>query len=785
MISNENRFVFAVFLISGALLAYEVLAIRLISILLFPVAAYLLISLALLGLGLGGVILALRRSENPLSPDMAALGAMFFALTLLVVLATIWFAERIPKPLPFILVALAVPFAFGGWTIAVSLAIPGISVNRIYFADLLGAGAGSLFVFFGLIVLSAPQILLLLSATGFVACVMFSQQTRFHYVGIASTVLIFLSVLLVEFPHGILPISPKELALVNRLVPGYTWEYQGWDPIARIDVLSIPGGCSELPGEPACKLVTQDGGAPSILLEPIERQERSDFIQNTIFGLPYWITNDPEVLVIGLGGAPDVQAALLAGAKHITGVEINHKMVEIVEERFASFTGKPYQDPRFTLVIGDGRNFVTKSEQRYDVIQLTGIDTSAASFGANPNLTENYLYTMQAFDEFYNHLRPDGVLSVSFPAVNGLGLKLVATATEILYKNGVKDPQSHLIISEITGYFHVFIKHSPFTLAEAASIQSRLNGHVTSFFFPLYHRLFGILPASFVNGSQVLAMPYQKNKNIYTDFFEASRKGRADAFLDSQTQQVKPATDDRPFFFVMDKWGHNAPNLLALTIIIVALGLVAFALMIIPLLIQNSRGLLLPGAPFLAGYFLFLGLGYMLVEVNQIQKLSLFLGHPSLAMVFTLCTLLISSGLGSFASGSWRLSALFKVRVTALLVAVLIGFEALITGPALSALTHLSLTMRLMISFVIVAVHGFLMGVPFPTGLGIVKTYSSAFVAWAWVINGTGSIMATLLGVLLAIMWGFKAVFSLASGLYLCATILFNIYGRLIPRQTN
>ena len=459
-------------------------------------------------------------------------------------------------------------------------------------------------------------------------------------------------------------------------------------------------------------------------------------------------------------------------------------MVEIVEERFASFTGKPYQDPRFALVIGDGRNYVRKSEQKYDVIQLTGIDTSVTSFGANPNLTENYLYTVEAFDEFYNHLTPEGVLSVSFPAVDGLGLKLVATATEVLYKNGVRDPQEHLVISEITGYVHVFVKHSPFTQTEVETIQSRLNGYVTSF-FPLYHRLFGILPASFIKRSQILAMPHQKNRNIYTNFFEASQEGKADAFLVSQTKQVKPATDDRPFFFVMDKWGYNAPYLLALTIIIVVFGLVAFVLMIIPLLIQNSRGLLLPGAPFLAGYFLFLGVGYMLVEVNQIQKLSLFLGHPSLAMVFTLCTLLISSGLGSFASGYWRFSALIKVRVSTLLVAVLIGLEALTTGPALSALTHLGLTIRLIISFIIVAIPGFLMGVPFPTGLGMVKKYSSAFVAWAWVINSTGSIMATLLGVLLAILWGFKAVFFLASGLYLCATISFHIYGQLLPSQSK
>ena len=775
---STNRFLLAVFLISGTLLAYEVLAIRLISVLFFPVAAYLVISLALLGLGVGGVLLALRRAERIISPDLAARGALAFSLSLPVTLAIIWYAQQLPSPVLTIIVALAMPFAFGGWAISVSLALPSASVNRVYFADLLGAGAGAVVVFFGLMVLSAPQILLLLATAGFLATAMFAIGSITRLVGFSCATLTLLAALFIKLPHGLVPISPKELAMANRLGSSYVWEYQGWSPIARIDVVHIKGGCNELPGAPECKLVTQDGGAPSILLTPALGEDGSKFIRDTIFGLPYWIKDAPEVLVIGLGGAPDVQAALLGGARSITGVEINPEMVAIVENTYAAFTGNPYQDPRFTLVVGDGRNYVRQSDRKFDVIQLTGVDSSVASLGASPNLTENYLYTVESFNEFYQHLTADGLLSVSFPAVEGLDLKLVATASNVLRQNGITEPQEHLVISKVTGYIHVLVKRSPFSRSEVNTIQAHFERPITSFYFPFYHRLFGAPSADFIAESQILAIPSVSTNNIYTDYFEALRTGQSEAFLDSQEQQVLPTTDNRPFFFVMDKWGQNAPNLSALLLTLSILGVAAFVLMVVPLLVQYRRGLRLPGAPILAVYFFCLGVGYILIEVNQIQKLTLLLGHPSLAIVFTLFTLLVASGLGSITSDYWKISADRKIHLTTLLIAALIGLEAFMSGTAITSLTSLNLYSRLYISFLLVAVPGFLMGVPFPTGLGVVKKQASAFVAWAWVINGTGSIMATLLGVLLAILWGFQAVFLIASGLYLCAALVFSLYSR-------
>jgi spermidine synthase len=779
MTPAPKRFLFSVFLFSGALLAYEVLIIRLVSILFYPVAAYLVISLALLGLGVGGVALAIRNPKLPITRSLASKGASIFAIASLVSLFVAWFAYKLPQPIPILLPALAVPFVFGGWTMTVALALPGASVNRIYFADLLGASMGGAGVFLGLMLISAPQVMVILSAVGLVASFFFAEKAHPRLIGASLVTLLLLSYFLNRLPYGLVPISPKELALANRLDTSYVWEFQGWNPIARIDVISIPSGCAELPGTPPCKLVTQDGGAPSVLLGLPASLARANLFEDSIFGLPYWIKGSPDVLVIGLGGGPDIQAALLSGAKQVTGVEINQQMVALVEELYGQFTGSPYKDARVKLVIGDGRNFVRQSGRKYDLIQLTGVDSSVTSLGANPNLTENYLYTVEAFDEFYDHLAPDGLLSVSFPAVEGLGLKLVATATEVLHQHGVTEPDQHLVISYITGFVHVLVKNSPFTRVEVEVLSSHFSRPITSFYFPLYNRIFEDPPRTLITDSQIMALPGSDFQNIYTDFFEADRSGQAEAFLESQTQFTFPSTDDRPFFFVMDKWGHKAPVLQILVVVITMLGLTAIILMIVPLLVQNLRGLKLSGAPLLAGYFLALGVGYILIEVNQIQKLSLLLGHPSLAIVFTLSTLLVSSGLGSISSGFWKRSVPGKVGFTTILISVIIGAEAAIKGSVLDSLISLPLAGRLIVGFILVAGPGFLMGIPFPTGLSLVKQRSSAFVAWAWVINSTGSILATLLGVLLAVLWGFQFVFILASVLYLSAAMAFYLYAQM------
>jgi len=767
-------------------MAFEVLTIRFVSILFISLAAYLVISLAMLGYGISGGLLALRRSQQPIRSSLIALGACAYSFAILVSLFFIWNASKSPWLSSWALIlALTVPFAFGGFVISAALSFPGIPINRIYFADLIGAGIGAGIVAIGLRYVDGPQLLIFMAAFGLLASGLFAGKSKLGSVVITFSVITALAALFLPIPKGAIPVSPKELALVARYQQNFQWDYQRWDPVARIDVVSVPGNVPELPAGFNYKLVMQDGGAPSALFKITSETARQWFLHQTVFGIPYWIKQQPKVLIIGVGGGPDVQAALQAGASRVVGLEVNQKMIDIARTTFATFIDDPYADPRVTIIRGDGRNYARLSQDKYDVIQLTGVDTSVASLGGNPNLAENFLYTVEAFQEFYNHLENDGVLSVSFPNVNGLGLRLVATAAEAMARNGVKHPEDQLVVSQIRGYVHVLLKKGAFTTDELDVFSSHFEMPITSFYFPLYHQLFGTPAEEIISTSRILYAPGMENTGEYGEFFAAFEQGNARQFLASQPRSVFPPTDDRPFFFILDKWGDRVNTL---QILVLSLGLLAVAALILILLppwIQNRRRLRLPGAPVMALYFCFLGLGYLIVEVNLIQRLVLFLGHPSYAIAVTLFTLLISSGLGSLWSEKWRLGFTRKIMASTFLVAMLVISEALLFDSVVRAFGSLPLWSRTLISIGLIAAPGFIMGIPFPTGMTVIRETRPGFVPWAWAINATASVMATPLSLLLAITRGFLWVFVFSALLYFSAGIAFLIYEKLWLRQVS
>ncbi|MEJ2211313.1 MAG: methyltransferase domain-containing protein [Anaerolineae bacterium] len=778
------RILLGVFFLSASLLLLEVLFVRLVSILLYPVSTYLVISLALLGFGISGTALALRRSGRPLTPSQASMGAVAFAAATLLALVDVWLAGRSSVAAVLLPVALGLPFACGGMAIALALSLPGTPVHRVYFADLFGAGLGAGAFLIGMNLVGGVNMGIAIAGLGLVAAGLFAageaawRRRVWPLVGVG----VVLVGILIPLPPGITSIAPKELRFFNNLGADVRWEYQGWSSIARVDVLSLPGDRIELPQAFEYKLVTQDGGAPSILLD-IPDLETADLIDHSILGIPYWISSSPRVMIIGLGGGPDVQAALSAGATSVTGVEINPQMIKIVDEVFADFVHHLYDDPRVTVIEGDGRHVVRLSDETFDVIQLTGVDTSVASLGANPNLAENYLYTVEAFREFYQHLSPDGVLSVSFPDANGLGLRLVATVAAALQAEGVDDPGQQIVVSTTAGFAHVLAKRGSFTAAEVEILTEHFDSGMLGLYFPLYHRLFGTPEAAYFAEHAVLYAPGLVRPGLYADFFAALQAGQSRAFLSAQERTVLPPSDDWPFFFVLDKWGYFTPNLGILVLTIGLLFVASAVFILTPPLVRRRRGLSLPGAPALVPYFFALGLGYILVEVVLIQKLSLFLGHPSYSLSVTLCTLLAASGLGSWASGRGLRSgqiAAFRRRIGLATVGVALAVlvAALALTPLFDLLLRWPLAARIMVGVAVVAVPGFLMGMPFPTGLAAVKDRAPTFVPWAWAINSTATVIGTILAVLLAMLYGFTVVFATAGGLYLLAAGSALIYFR-------
>ncbi|MBL7161904.1 MAG: hypothetical protein ISS57_04800 [Anaerolineales bacterium] len=778
--SDPNfRRALGVFFISGSLLALEMLYIRFVSILLFPVAAYLVISIALLGLGASGGYLSLRQKSG-FEIGRAGLSCIGFSLSVLASFPFVWFAGRTPTVAIFLPLILALPMFFGGFALSLSFSLPGTRLPVLYFADLLGAGASAGLVLLGLIYFDGIQVGLLIAAAGLLASGMFSPRRRWAMIGVLLLLVSVLFGLSSWLPKGITSVSPKELKLMLDLDNKADWEYQGWSPIARVDVLSIPGDSLSDELEIPYKLVTHDGGAPTLLLNLQGVQDEADIVDKTIFGVPYWIQDNPSVLIIGLGGGPDVLAGLAAGASNIRGAEVNPEMIAIVEEHYSDFTGNPYADERVQIELIDGRHLLARSDEQFDIIQLTGVDTTVASLGANPNMAENYLYTREAFIQYLGHLNESGVLSVSFPNIEGLGLRLLTLAAEALQYNDLTPVADHVIVSEMTGYIHVLVKKSPFTDVEIAALQEHYLEEPSSIYFPLYHRLFGTPDADFIANSRILLAPGYPSDNQYSVFITALESGNEQAFIDEQPRTITPPSDNWPFFFVLDKWGFQSINYDALILTLSFLLIFSIILTILPAFFLGRRGLSIPRPLSIVVYFACLGLGFIFVEVTLIQKLSLIVGHPSYSLAVTLCSLLIASGIGSLLSIKVSIPIAKKASLAALAVAALV----LIVNPALDFFGGMilvqPLAIRVLLSSLIVAIPGIFMGIPFPSGLSAVKEIESSFVPWAWGINATFTVIGTILALILALNSGYGAVLGLAAFLYLAAafSIFVFSYGR-------
>lgn len=779
-------------LLSATVLMLEVLLTRIVSVLYFPVGVYLVISLALLGSAAGGVFVALaaRRLEQRLAfiPALACLGLAVGAMVALVAAVNASVEPLYMLPLAL---AIALPFLGGGLAISVLFSVNPALIHWMYLADLSGASLGAMLASVILLWIPAPHAVILAACSAALAAVLLGvhwQRWQQSLVLIVVIGLVVLSPLLVtRFSIPALP--PKELGELLSVRDDVDIEYQAWNPVARVDVVSVPDDRIELPDALNYKLVTQDGAAPSLILGEEVLNSEVDFTEHTILGIPYWIKSNPKVLIIGLGGGPDVVTALRYDAQRIVGVEINSRMIEIVSRNFSGFAGDPYSDPRVEVIPGDGRHVIEASQDRFDIIQLTGVDTAVASLGATPNLSESYLYTVEAFKAYYEHLEPGGLLSISFPSVPGLGVRMFAVGLQALDEMGVEHPLDSMIVSETGGFVHLLIKcRESFTADEVAVLANHFDQEMFGIYFPLYHRLMGVGSSGFFSAHQLLLAPHMELEvgNLYTDYYNHQREGKGASWMAQQPFEARPTTDNWPYFFILDRWFTYMPNFSLLLFILGVLTLFALLFLVVPLVIFRHQGTRTIGSLRIMGYFVCLGIGYMFVEVLFIQKMSLLLGHPAYAIAVTLGGMLLASGAGSVLSTRLPWETAKRVTVVIVILLFLLSVHAWLLDDIVRGTLAWPLVFRVLLALFIVGTTGALMGVPFPTGLHMMNAQVSkteGMVAWAWGMNGVASVMAPLLNLIVSVTFGLRIALLSAAALYLLALLAFRSWvGIAIPK---
>lgn len=460
------------------------------------------------------------------------------------------------------------------------------------------------------------------------------------------------------------------------------------------------------------------------------------------------------------------------GARHVDGVEINPIIADdVMRDRFRDYSGGIYTNPRVRIIVDDGRSFVRRSTGRYDVIQASLVDTWAATAAGAYTLTENTLYTVEAFEDYLDHLTDDGVLSITRWVVDGL--RLVSLAQAACAARGC-DAASRLAVVRHDRVATFLFKKSPFTRAEIDRLWRTADRlHFDVLYLPGHVGA----PAQPTDGG---------TDGLETNDY-AALIGASDppAFYAAYPQDIRPTTDDRPFFFHTTKladqfqvaFGRSMLFGNGLSALLTLLGISAALVVLFivgPLVVAGGsrpRGWL----PWLV-FFGALGAGFMLIEVAALQRFVLLLGHPVYSLTVTLFSLLLGTGIGARWSQRIGDDGLRRTTMVALaaIAAAAVGVVAAAT-PIMDWAIQFARATRMLVAVGVLVPLGVLLGVPMPSAIRALNARAPEMVTWAWGINGALSVVGATLAIFIAMNWGFHATLFTASGVYLTGLAAFSL----------
>jgi spermidine synthase len=817
----------AVALVSAAALAYEVLLTRLFSIIQWHHFAYMVISTALLGYGASGTFLAL--TQERLRSRFNAIFGFSAGLFGLSAMASFALAERLPfnalaviwEPrqllfLPVLYGLFAVPFFCAAICIGLALACFPERIARVYRYDMVGAGLGAVGVVAVLVALFPDTALKLVSALGLVAAMLVSlhEGTRAANWRAAAYALATIAVI-VATPASwtaLLPSEYKGLSQARR-VHGTAVLSDHSSPLGLLTVVSSPNvPLRHVPGlslnntvEPPPQLgVFIDGDGLSVITAFEGRPERLAYLDYTSAALPYHLVDRPEVLILGAGGGADVLLALYHRAARIDAVELNPQLVRLVKETYADFAGRIYDRPEVRVHVAEARGFVAGSGTRYDLIQIPLLDSFAAAAAGTLSLSESYVYTKEAFEQYFRHLRPGGYLAITrwlkLPPRDSF--KLFVTAADALERGGIGDPRQQLALIRSLNTTTLLVKNGPLEEDDVRTIQRFAEERSFDLaFHPGLQR-------DEANRYNVLDEPY------FFDGAAALVGPERREFLRQYKFDVAPATDDRPFFFDFFRW-RALPELLdrralggaalldwGYLILVATLAqaiVLSLVLILVPMWFRRGRPWAATApAGRVALYFLAIGLAFLFIEIASIQRFILFLSHPLYAIAVVLCAFLVFAGIGSGLAP--RLDAWLAARRKAnvgvgarsrrlrLPLPIPGALTVVVTAIAGTALLHLLLlpplfrwlapvpeAIKIVVALLLIAPLAVWMGMPFPLGLARLAAQAPALVPWAWSINGCASVISAVAATLLAMNIGFSGVIIAAIGLYMLAGAVLHV----------
>ncbi|HEX5690233.1 MAG TPA: hypothetical protein VFX76_09535, partial [Roseiflexaceae bacterium] len=801
------------FLIALATLMYQNLLSRVFSMTMWYHFAFMAISIALFGMTVGALLIYLL--PNVFTQARAkyhlALTALAFAISTLISFLThlslpFNTADIIISTIPGIYTivltyaVISTPFVFSGMCVSLTLTKFPRQVSRLYAADLVGAAIGCVILVYVLKVTDGPTAVIgvaLLASLGALLFAIGESLPRLRRWSAISAVvfalLAFGNTLLVNAQS-----SPLRLIYVRGDVEKRPL-YEKWNSFSRIAIAGNPAQLSPPDGwglssvypsaeRPVRQLqLGVDAGAGTILTAFHGDYSDVEFLKYDVTNIAHYLRPNANVLVVGAGGGRDVLSALTFDQKSVVAVEINEDTINAVNNRFGNFTGFLDRDPRVHFVNDEARSYIARQTDHYDILQVSLIDTWVATTAGAFVFTENSLYTTEAWQIFLDRLSDNGVLTFSrwyFRDRPGEMYRLTSLATDALRRSGVQNPRDHILIvrrmfdqnanaDSPHGIGTMLVGKRPFTAEDIATIEQIAN----KMQFEV------VLSPSFAADETFATIASGQN-------FES--------FVNNYPINIAPTTDDSPFFFQMLRirdmfnlklqdqgaMSFNQHAVRVLGILLLVMLVLTFLCIVGPLAL-TARQVDLRGSLPLFIFFMSIGFGFMLIEMSQMQRLAIFLGHPTYGLSVVLFTLLLSSGLGSFLTQKIPNpeTSSNSTLCMVLLLTVLLTFGVM-TPFVIDAFQALITPLRIAVAVAIVFPIGLCMGMAFPLGMKVAARAKPALTPWLWGVNGATSVCASVLALAIAFSSSISTSFWIGFGCYVLAFLAF-VWSRRTAAQST
>jgi len=793
--TRRSAFLAGLFLLCMGVLLLQIVETRVLSVISYYHLAFFAISMAMFGMTAGALIAYFNQARfapEHLLGQLSWIACAFAAATVLsivVLISTVLLDASMGILLSAVLwlkliAALLPPYVFAGMGISLALTRSPWPIGLVYGFDLAGAAAGCLGALVLLNLMDGVSALFMIAALGAAAALFFRRgalpaeltaaarskwmlldRPGALFIGLAAFALVNAAIapngLVLSFSKGVVE-NPQDIAYMrwnsysrvraDKVVHG---DVGMWGPSPEMPDFDLDQRWMNIDGDAGTVMYRFDGDIASL-----------EFLKYDITSLAHRIRNRGKAAVIGVGGGRDLLAAYLFGFRDVTGVELNPIFVDLLKNRFREFNQLAAL-PGVKLEVDEARSWFATAgrDQNFDLVQMSMIDTWAATGVGAFSLSENGLYTMEGWRRFLSALAPDGVFTVSrwySPGNTGETGRLLSLAKGTLLAMGVADPSRHLFLASIRNLSTLIVGRAPFSPEDVARLEEACR------------------ELRFT----VLASPSTPpNSEVLRGIMQARDLAALAALPALYHIDVSPPTDARPFFFNQLRFtdplammeasrasaGVLSGNLAAtLTLaIIIALSAILVVLTIVIPALPTARQL--PPRTVASGtaYFLLIGFGFMLVEIGVIERLSIFLGHPVYGLAVGLFGVIVATGVGSLASDRLPLATPTRALAWSTLTFVYLALLPLWLPAVTQAFEAHGIAVRAAIALAGIGPAGLLMGFGFPTGMRLVASIDARPTPWFWAINGAAGVLAAGLAVAVSIAFSINACIFIGAACYL------------------